>query len=297
MINVPNGQQLLDELSERVLVCEGAMGTMLTARGVSYRNSGEVNLTYPDVVEGIHRAYQEAGAEVFQTNTLVANLGMLRRAGLGEQAANIQIAASKILRAAVGPAAYVAAGIGPTGQLIEPVGDLPYDEAVAIYRQQAEAMLASRMADFVLIETFEDLREVKAAVEATRAVDPDIVIAGTMSFSMAAGTTMMGVSGAEAGRELAGLGIDIVGANCGDLDGLIIAVRRMSETVNLPLMAQANAGQPQLVDGATVFRATPQESGELAALLIASGVRLVGGCCGTTPDHIREIARAARAAV
>ncbi len=294
---MPNGQQLLRELRERVLVCEGAMGTMLTAEGVSYRNSGEVNVTHPDVVAGIHRAHQKAGAEVFQTNTFAANLGMLRRAGMGEQAANIQIAAIKILRAAVGPDAYVAANIGPTGHLIEPLGDLPYDEAVAIYRQQVEAMLATRMADFVLIETFEDLHEVKAAIEATRGVDPDVVIAVTMSFSMAAGTTMMGVNGAQAARELAGLGVDIVGANCGDLDGLIIAVRRMSETVDLPLMAQANAGQPQLVDGAAVFRAPPRESGQLAALLIESGVRLVGGCCGTTPDHIREIARAAHAAV
>ncbi len=292
-----SGQRLLQELSQRVLVCEGAMGSMLTAHGVSYRNSSEVNLTHPEVVGDIHRAYQQAGAEVFQTNTFAANLGMLRRAGLADQAASIQSAAIRIVREAVGPDAYVAANAGPTGELLAPLGDLLYDEAVALYRQQFEVMLASRMVDFVLIETFEDLGEVKAAVEAVRTVDPEMVVAVTMSFSMAAGTTMMGITGAEAARELAALGVDIVGANCGHVDGLVAAIRQMSETVNLPLMAQANAGQPQLVAGAPVYGGTPQESGVLAAQLIESGVRLVGGCCGTTLDHIREIARAARAAI
>ncbi len=289
------GRKLLEQLSQCVLVCEGAMGTMLTAHGVSYRNTGEINLTHPDVVGAIHRAYQEAGAQVFQTNTFAANLGMLRRGGLADQAASIQTAAIKIIRDAVGPEAYVAANAGPTGALLEPLGKLSYDEAVAIYRQQFEMMLASQMIDLVLIETFEDLGEAQAAIEAVRAVDPEMVIAVTLSFSMAGGTTMMGVTGAQAARELAAAGVDIVGANCGDLGGLLVAVRQMGQTVDLPLMAQANAGNPQLEEGVTVYRATPRKSGEMAAELIESGVRLVGGCCGTTPDHIREIARAARA--
>jgi len=292
-----DGKQMLQQIDERVLVCEGAMGTMLTAKGISYRNTAEVNLTHPEVVAEIHHEYQQAGAEVFQTNTFAANLGMLRRAGLAEQAASIQTAAVHILREAVGQDAYVAAGAGPTGELIEPLGELSRDEAVAIYRQQFEVMLATGMVDFVLLETFEDMGELQAAIRGVREVDPNIVIAATISFSMANGRTMMGVSGAEAARQLAAEGMDIIGANCGDLDGLMVAVREMCQVVDRPIMVQANAGQPQLVDGEAVFRGTPQESGQLAAQLIACGVRLVGGCCGTTPDHIREIARAAHAAV
>ena len=294
---MPNGKQMLHEMDQRVLICGGAMGTMLTAKGISYRNTAEVNLTHPEVVAEIHRSYQQAGAEVFQTNTFAANLGMLRRAGLAEQAARIQTAAVHILREAVGQDAYVAAGAGPTGQLIEPLGELSREEAVAVYRQQFEVMLATAMVDFVLLETFEDLNEMRAAIDAVREVDSEIVVAATVSFSRAEGKTMMGIGGDEAARELAGAGVEIIGANCGDLDGLLAAIRQMRQTVDLPLMAQANAGQPQLVDGEAVYRGTPRESGEMAAQLIACGVRLMGGCCGTTPAHIREIARAARAAV
>ncbi len=288
------GKQLLAELGERVVVCEGAMGSMLTAKGVKYRNTGEVNLTHPEVVAEIHRGYQEAGAEVFQTNTFAANLGMLRRAGLAERAAQIQVAAIEILREAVGPEAYVAAGGGPTGGLLEPLGDMSYEEAVAIYRQQFEVMLAGPV-DFVLLETFESLEEVAAAIEGVRATGVDIPLAVTMSFSMANGRTSMGTDGATAGRELASQGVDIIGANCGHIDGLLTAIRQMSATVDLPLMAQANAGQPELVNGQAVYQGTPRQSGQLAAEFISAGVRLIGGCCGSTPAHIREIARVARA--
>ncbi len=289
------GKQMLGEMDNRVLVCEGVMGTMLTARGINYRNTAEVNLTHPEVVAEIHRSYQQAGAEVFQTNSFAANIAMLRRAGLDDQAASIQTAAVRIAREAVGQQAYLAAGAGPTGELVEPLGELSRDEVVAIYRQQFEVMLATGLVDFVLLETFEDMGELQAAIRAVREVDLNIVIAATMSFSIANGRTMMGVSGTEAARQLAAEGVDIIGANCGDLDGLMVAVREMCQAADRPLMVQANAGQPQLVDGETVFCGTPQESGQLAAQLIACGVRLVGGCCGTTPDHIREIARAAGA--
>lgn len=288
------GKQLMAELNERVLVCEGAMGSMLTAKGIKYRNTGEVNLTHPDAVAEIHRTYQEAGAEVFQTNTFAANLGMLRRAGLADQAAAIQSAAVRILRQAVGPEAYVAANGGPTGALVAPLGDMSYEEAVAIYRQQFEVMLAGPV-DFVLLETFESIEEVTAAIEAVRAVGANIPIAVTISFSMPNGRTSMGIDGGTAARELAAQSVDIIGANCGHIDGLLAAIREMSTTVDVPLMAQANAGQPQLIDGQAVYQGTPREAGELAAQLISAGVRLIGGCCGTTPEHIREIARVARA--
>ena len=288
------GKQLLAQLNQRVVVGEGAMGSMLTAKGIKYRNTGEVNLTHPEVVAEIHRAYQEAGAEVFQTNTFAANLGMLRRIGLAEQAASVQSAAIEIVREAVGPDAYVAAGAGPTGALLEPLGDMSYEEAVTIYRQQFEVMLAGPV-DFVLLETFESLEEVTAALDGVRATGAEVPIAVTMSFSIANGRTSMGTDGATVARELAARGVDIIGANCGHINGLLVAIREMSTTVDLPLMAQANAGQPQLIGGEAVYQGTPRQSGELAAELISAGVRLIGGCCGTTPEHIHEIARVARA--
>ena len=288
------GEKLLDELEGRVLVCEGAMGSMLTAKGVPYRTTAEVNLTGPQAVADIHRAYQEAGAEVFQTNTLVANLGMLRRAGLAEQAVQMQSAAIELLREAVGPEAYVAAGGGPTGMLLEPLGELSYGEAVAIYRQQFEIMLAGAV-DLVLLETFESLEEVTAALEGVRAAGAEVPIAVTMSFSMPNGRTSMGIDGATAARELAAQGVHIIGANCGHIDGLLTAIREMTTVVDVPLMAQANTGQPQLVDGRPLYQGSPRECGELAAELISAGVRLIGGCCGTTPQHIREIVRVADA--
>ena len=176
--------------------------------------------------------------------------------------------------------------------LLEPLGELSYGEAVAIYRQQFEIMLAGAV-DLVLLETFESLEEVTAALEGVRAAGAEVPIAVTMSFSMPNGRTSMGIDGATAARELAAQGARIIGANCGHIDGLLTAIREMTTVVDVPLMAQANAGQPQLADGRPLYQGSPRESGELAAELISAGVRLIGGCCGTTPQHIREIVRVA----
>ncbi len=289
---MPN--DLLAELKRRVLVCEGAMGSMLTAKGIAYRNSAEVNLSHPEAVVDIHRAYREAGAEVFQTNTFAANLRMLQRAGLADQAVQIQVQAVRLCREAVGPEAFVAAGGGPVGDLLKPLGDLEYADVVAIFRQQFEVMLAQPV-DFVLLETFESAEELKAAVEGVRQAGCRLPIATTVSFSNPNGRNMMGQDGATMARAMMDMGVDIIGANCGHPQGLLIAMRQMAEITELPLMAQANAGVPQLVGGRTVYTGTPEQSGKLAAELVQLGVRIVGGCCGTTPEHIRQIARAAHA--
>jgi 5-methyltetrahydrofolate--homocysteine methyltransferase len=281
-------------MAEGLLVCEGSMGVELAARGVSFRNSGEANLSHPEVVAAIHRDYLAAGATVFQTNTFASNQMMLERAGLGEQEAAIQTAAARIVREAVGPEPLVALNLGPTGHLLEPLGDLPRERVVACYRRQLETMLAQPL-DFVLLESFEALDEVEAVVEAIRAVDCSLPVAATISFSNAQGTTMMGHDGAQAARRLAALGVDILGANCGHVQGLRLALQQMAEVSDLPLMAQPNAGQPELIAGRTLYRQTPEDFGRFAQELIELGVRLIGGCCGTTPAHIRQLARLARA--
>lgn len=287
---------LIAAAQERVLVCEGAMGTVLARKGLRLRNSAEANLTHPDVVAEVHREYLQAGAEVFQTNTFAANLPMLERAGLAGRAAELQAAAVRILHEAIGDAGYVGANLGPTGELLAPLGTLDFGDAVAVYRQQLDAMLPLGV-DFILGETFEALEEAEAAVTAARQVAPDLPLAITISFSLPNGRTSMGVTGRQAAERLMELGVDIIGANCGHPDGLLTAFAEMAEVAGgRVLMAQPNAGVPQLRGGETIFDGTPTWSGEIAAQLIGMGARIVGGCCGTTPDHIRQVARAARAA-
>jgi 5-methyltetrahydrofolate--homocysteine methyltransferase len=289
-------EDLLAAVQKRVLVAEGGMGTMLARLGVRVANTAEVNLTHPEIVARIHREYREAGAEVFQTNTFGANLPSLERAGLADRAAEIQAAAVRILRDAVGAEGWVGADLGPTGELIEPLGPVSMDQAVAVYRQQLEAM-APLGVDFVLGETFESLEEAEAAARAAREVTPHLPLAITMSFSLPNGRTSMGVTGAQAAERLAELGVDILGANCGHPDGLVLGLGAMAEAAgDRVLMAQPNAGVPVLRGGETVFEGTPQWSGEMAARLMEMGARILGGCCGTTPEHLRQIARAARAA-
>ena len=271
------------------------MGSMLSAQGIKFANTGEVNLRHPEAVATVHRAYKEAGAEVFQANTFAANTHMLERAGLGAQAAEIQTAAVRIVREVVGDDGYIGADIGPTGAMIAPYGDLEPAAATAIFRQQLEVMLAAGV-DFVLFETFEVIEELQAGIAACREIGVELPLLATVSFSSPNGRTMMGTDGATAAHKLDELGADIIGANCGDPKGLRIAIQAMGTVTQRPLMAQANAGVPHLVGGETVFDGKPVEAGQFAADLVREGVRIIGGCCGTTPEHIRQIARAAEAA-
>jgi len=306
---------LLDELERRVLVCEGAMGSMLSADGAQIRDTGEMNLIAPEKVAAVHKAYQDAGASVFQTNTLTsneemlarkapvevfqsntftANEEMLERKGLADKAADIARAGVRLLREAVGPEAFVAGGAGPTGKLVEPYGDLTLARAEEVYRKQAEAMLEGDV-DFLLLETFEVLEEVEAGLRGFRQADDTLPVAITISFSSPGGRTMMGNDGAEVAQRLQDAGADIIGANCGEPDSLLAAVEAMAPEARVPMMAQANAGVPQLVDGKQVFSWGPEEAAELAEKLLRLGVRIIGGCCGTTPAHIAKIAEVAAA--
>ncbi len=275
------------------------MGSMLSADGAQIRDTGELNLIAPEKVAAIHKAYQDAGAsvyhtntltsneemlapkapvEVFQSNTFTANEEMLGRKGLADKAADIARAGVRLLRETVGPEAFVAGGAGPTGKLVEPYGDLTIARTEEVYRKQAEAMLEGDM-DFLLLETFEVLDEVEAALRGFRQADDTLPVAVTISFSFPGGHTMMGNDGAEVARRLQDAGADIIGANCGDPDSLLIGVEAMAPEADVPMMAQANAGVPQLIDGKQVFSWGPEEAAELAEKLLQLGVRIVGGCC------------------
>ena len=285
---------IIARLRTSVLVCEGAMGTLLMSRGAGGSSSAEANLTHPEMVAQIHRDYHSAGAQVFQTNTFAANPLMLERVGLLDRGPEIWSAAVRLCREAAGPEALVGANIGPTGGLLAPLGDLTADDAGAAFRRQLEAMLGPQV-DFVLFESFESLDEIELAIKALRGLDTRIPAAATMSFSVPNGRTSMGVDGAAAAARLGELNVQIIGASCGTPPGLELAFSEMAERTELPLMAQPNDGLPEIAGGKTIWRGTPAEAGELAARLIACGARIVGGCCGSTPDHILQVARAASA--
>lgn len=285
---------LLEVLKSRVLVANGAMGSMLAAKGLNLKNSALANLEHADVVQAIFAEYRSAGAEVFQSNTFAATETMLRHAGLEDRHDEANHLGVRLVREAVGEDAYVAANFGPTGELLRPLGLMTADEARAVYRRQAEVLLAEEP-DFVLLETFEALEELETAVAGIRDAGCEVPLAITFSFSQASGRSMMGVSPEQALGKIVELGADIVGANCG-LPGMTLqAVQTMGALTNLPLMIQANAGVPEIRGGETVFSGTPEEAAELAVAACAAGARIVGGCCGTNPTHIAAIAAAVAA--
>ena len=283
------GRDLLALIEQRPVLLEGAMGTVLAARGLASENTGERNLTHPEVVADIHRAYLAAGSEAFQSNSFAANRRMLERAGLGDRVADIQRAAMRLVREAVGPEYPCGANVGPTGGLLEPYGDLTREAAIAIYREQLENQLPEGP-DFVLFETFEALEELEAAFEASEQVAPHLPKLTCVSFSSPNGRTMMGVDGAQAAGKMMELGADVIGANCGHLEGLRTGIREMLRVADRPVMVEPNAGVPMLVGAETRFAGTPDQAAELAREMLDLGVRLVGGCCGNTPEHIRAMA-------
>ncbi|MDX9833499.1 MAG: homocysteine S-methyltransferase family protein, partial [Anaerolineae bacterium] len=278
----------LQAIKERVLVLDGAMGTMLQERGLQAGASPEaMNLEAPEVVEGVHRAYAEAGADILVSNTFGGSRSKLAHYGLEGRVAEINRAGVEIVRRAAGSGQFVAASIGPTGRFLQPVGDAGFDEMVEIFGEQVQAFVAGG-ADLISMETFLDVRELRAAVIACREFSKLPIIA-QMTFDDA-GRTVLGTPPEAAAVTLDALGADIIGSNCGlGIDGIYAILEKMRTVTSRPLIAQANAGLPQLVDGQTVFPGTPEEMTAYHDRLIALGARVIGGCCGTTPAHIRAI--------
>ncbi len=287
---------LTDLLAQRsYVVLDGAMGTMLQQAGLEDGGSGELwNVERPDDVAAIHTAYLEAGSSVVTTNTFGGTRPRLDMHGIGDRVAELNEAGAAVARKAAAPfGALVAGDIGPTGELLEPIGALSPDDAQAIFEEQLRGLVAGGI-DLVLIETMSDLTEVAAAVRAARAVAPDLPVVVTLSFDTHL-RTMMGVTPAAAVTALAELGGTAVGANCGrgpsEMDQIMAQMAEVRPE-GLLLAAQSNAGLPQLVGDHFEYDASPQDMADHAASLRALGVDLIGGCCGSTPEHLRAISAA-----
>jgi homocysteine S-methyltransferase len=281
------------ELDKRVLVCDGAMGTMLYARGVFVNRSfDELNLTQPDLVAEIHKAYAQAGADVLETNTFGANRVKLAGFGLGEQVRAINIQGAKIARHAARDHAYVAGAIGPLGIRVEPWGRTGVDEAEEHFREQARALVDGGV-DLFVLETFRDVNEIGAAIRAVRSVC-DLPIVAQMTTEDD-GNTLDGVAPEAFVPELERRGADIVGVNCSvGPAAMLETLERIAHVAHVKLSAQPNAGRPREIEGRNIYLCSPEYMASYARRFINSGVRVVGGCCGTTPDHIRHIKMAVR---
>jgi len=286
----------LNALDDRVLVCDGAMGTMLYAKGVFINRCFEsLNQSQPDLVVDVHLEYLKAGADVIETNTFGANRMKLRGFGLGDQVREINLAGAQLARRAVEKwkgDAYVAGAIGPLGVRVEPWGKTGIDEAEAMFRDQAQALLDGKV-DLFILETFRDLNEIGAAIAAVRGIC-DLPIVAQMTTEED-GSSLDGAPPEQFAPELIKRGADVVGVNCSVGPApMLETVERISDIVDVWLSAQPNAGKPRDIEGRNLYLCSPEYMASYARRFIGSGVRLVGGCCGTTPEHIRQIALAAK---
>ena len=276
------------------VLADGAMGTMLFAAGLQFGDPPEVwNLTHPDVVRRIHRGYLDAGSRIVMTNTFGGNRLRLGLHRLESRVAEVNRTAAILLRGEVDAhdgEALVAGDIGPSGAIMAPTGTLDYGDAVDLFAEQAAALVAGG-ADLVWIETMSDLTEMKAAIEAVRRVSAGIPLIATMTFDTR-GHTMMGVSPEQAVAALTAWGADAIGGNCGNgPDELVGVMTRMrAADPEALLVAKSNAGMPELVDMRAVYRSDRAEMAGKAVAMRAAGATIIGGCCGTTPGHLSEMA-------
>src|SRR3954447_12956925 len=278
----------LEALDERVLVCDGAMGTMLYAKGIFINKSFDaLNITQPDLVAEVHQEYVRAGADVIETNTFGANRVRLGSFGLADRLHEINAQGARIARHAAREQAYVAGAIGPLGVRIEPWGKTGVDEAREYFREQAQA-LEDGGVDLFILETFRDLNEIGAAIDAVRSVSAKPIVAQMTTEED--GNTLDGTPPERFAPDLEKRGATIIGVNCAVGPApMLDTIERMEAVTKRKLSAQPNAGQPRDVEGRNIYLCSPEYMASYARRFILHNVRLVGGCCGTTPAHILRI--------
>src|SRR5580658_7081535 len=292
---ISRAQEFRDQLSRRVVVADGAMGTMLYSRGVFInRCFDELNLSSPDLVRQIHQEYVKAGSEIVETNTYGASRVRLSAFGLAEKVAEINRAGVRIAREAAKDQVWVAGAIGPLGVRIEPLGPTSFAEARAAFREQTDALVEAGV-DLLILETFANLDELREAVAAAReSAGNELVIVAQVTIDdfghLPGGTDTQTFT-----REMDAMPVDVIGLNCS------VGPKATLETIELmmqysakPMSAMPNAGHPQRVEGRNIYLCSPEYMSQYARRFLWAGVKIIGGCCGTTAEHIKLIRSEAR---
>ncbi len=272
-------------------IFDGAMGTMLQAGGLKPGACPELmNIEHPDVVKSIHEAYIKAGSTIIETNTFGASTIKLEHYGLADRMTELNTAAVKIAKSAAGKRAKVAGSMGPTGRFIQPLGDLDFEAAYQVFYEQSQALAAAGV-DYFIIETCIDIQEMRAALLAAKEAAPKIPVICQLSYSED-GRTVTGTDPQSAAVILAAMGADIIGVNCSlGPEQLVPIVKTLAENCQVPISVQPNAGMPYLDNGETKFPMGAVEFGTWGRKLVEAGASFLGGCCGTTPEHIKELAK------
>ncbi len=290
---------LRERIRQGPFLLDGAMGTQLIARGIEPGTCNDyLNVESPQIVLDVHKAYFEAGSNAVLTNTFGGNRYALGRHGFADKVEEINRAGAQVARRAAGKDKYVLGDIGPSGDFLQPLGTLKADDLREAFAQQARGLLAGG-ADGFIIETMTALEEITVAVEAVKSVC-DLPVFASMAFDQARDDfkTMMGVGVEAAVANVVSLGVDAVGFNCGgaSLDGYVELAGRFVSAVkasdsDVLILAEPNAGRPELTDGEAVYNVSPEDFAAAAARIHSAGVSIIGGCCGTSPKHIREVAK------
>ena len=290
---MPN--KFLDRLKKGPIVCDGAMGTLLYSKGIFInRCYDELNLSQPDLIHGIHHDYLKAGAEIIETNTFGANSHRLARHGLAEKVHAINLAGAQMARdAAKSFDAFVAGSVGPLGIRIEPLGKTSRDEAREAFRVQINALEEGGV-DLIILETFGYVEELHQAVLAARDVNPDLPLIAQVTIDED-GNCLDGATPEQFGPRMDDWPAEIIGVNCsvGPVS-MLESIERVRRVTSKPLSAMPNAGMPRNVEGRNIYLCSPEYMASYARKLITAGVTVVGGCCGTTPEHIHSMAQALR---
>src|SRR5215469_1739311 len=290
-------QDFLTRLSKAPILCDGAMGTLLYSKGIFINRSyDELNLSQPDLIRSVHQDYLHSGAEIIETNTFGANSFRLGRHSLADRVREMNLAGAQLAHeAAKSFDVWVAGSVGPLGIRIEPLGKTSFEEARAAFREQIAALNEGGV-NLLILETFGYVEELHQALLAARDVNPKLPVVASVTVDEDA-NCLDGSDPENFAAKLADWGAEVIGVNCsiGPV-AMLDAIERVRAVTTLPLAAQPNAGMPRSVEGRNIYLCSPEYMASYARKFVAAGVRLVGGCCGTTPDHIRVMKSALRVA-
>src|SRR6202166_4177190 len=286
----------LARIKQSPVLCDGAMGTLLYSKGVFINRSyDELNLSQPDLIRAVHHEYLQSGAEIIETNTFGGNSFRLARHSMADRVHEINFAGARLAReAAKSFDVWVAGSVGPLGVKIEPLGKTSFEEARTAFREQIAALVEGGV-DLLMLETFGYLEELHQAILAARDVNPKIPVVAHVTIDED-GNCLDGSTPETFTPRLEEWGVDVIGCNCsvGPV-AMLDAIERVRAATSLPLAAQPNAGIPRSVEGRNIYLCSPEYMASYARKFVAAGARIVGGCCGTTPDHIRVMKSALRA--